>query len=115
MSQQSLDLNTENGKKYPSLLVITENGFGKSSYLGEYRKTNRGAGGVKTLNVTTKTGKPVISIILAGNEENLFITTKNGVTIRISLEAIPQLGRNTQGVKVIKLDEGDKVISGSIN
>jgi DNA gyrase subunit A len=101
-------------RQYPSLLVITENGYGKQTYLGDYRKTNRAAGGVKTLNMTKKTGQPVLVQVLYGNEENLIITTKNGITIRMTLETISQLGRNTQGVRVIKLDKGDSVVSGSV-
>lgn len=114
MSQTEL-IPDPNSKKYPSLLIITENGYGKSTHLTEYRKTNRAAGGVKTLNLTSKTGKPIISIILEGNEEDLFITTKNGITIRISLDDVPQLGRITQGVKVIRLEDGDFVTGGSVN
>ncbi len=102
-------------KIYPSLLVITEKGFGKQSHLGEYRKTSRAASGVKTLNMTKKTGKPILVRILEGNEENLIVTTKNGVTIRITPEDISQLGRNTQGVKTIRLDDNDMVVSGGVS
>jgi DNA gyrase subunit A len=102
-------------KQYPSLLVITECGFGKQTYLAEYRKTNRAASGVKTLNMTKKTGSPVLVQILGGEEENLIVTTKQGVTIRISPEEISQLGRSTQGIKVIRLDSGDQVVSGSVS
>jgi DNA gyrase subunit A len=102
-------------KQYPSLLVITENGFGKQTYLAEYRKTNRAAGGVKTLNMSKKTGHPVLVQILGGEEENLIVTTRNGVTIRIAPEEISQLGRSTQGVKVIRLDDKDTVVSGSVS
>lgn len=105
----------DKSKNFPSLLVITENGYAKHSYLGEFRKTARGAGGVKTLNITSKTGKPVLVLIIYGKEESLIITTKNGVTIRIPIESIPQLGRSTQGVKVIRLKENDIVVSGSVN
>jgi DNA gyrase subunit A len=102
-------------REYPSLLVITEKGYGKQTKLTDYRKTNRAAGGVKTLNMTDKTGRPVLVQILYGNEESLIVTTKNGVTIRLSLEQISQLGRNTQGVKVIRLDKKDMVVSGGVN
>ncbi len=101
-------------KAYPSLLVVTENGFGKQTYLDGYRKTKRAAGGVKTLNMTKKTGKPVLVQILDGQEESLIVTTKKGVTIRISPEDISQLGRNTQGIKVIRLHKSDSVVSGSV-
>jgi DNA gyrase subunit A len=102
-------------KEFPSLLVVTENGFGKQTKLSEFRKTNRAASGVKTLKMTKKTGKPVIVEILYGNEENLIITTKKGVTIRLDPEKIPQIGRSTQGVKVINLDKGDQVVSGGVS
>jgi DNA gyrase subunit A len=111
---QTLIKNTAD-KKYPSLLVITENGFGKHTFLGEFRKTARAAGGVKTLNVTTKTGNPVLIQVLYGEEESIMVTTKNGITIRVGLESISQLGRSTQGVKVIKLEEGDYVVSGGVS
>lgn len=102
-------------KQYPSLLVITAQGYGKQTHLGEYRKTNRAASGVKTLNMTKKTGSPVLVQILGGQEESLIITTRNGVTIRISPDQISQLGRSTQGVRIIKLDNGDEVVSGGVS
>lgn len=102
-------------KIFPSLLVITQNGFGKQTHLAEFRQTKRAAGGVKTLNVTKKTGRPVLIQILDGSEETLIVTTKQGVTIRIDPSDITQLGRNTQGVKLIKLDNKDLVVSGGVN
>jgi DNA gyrase subunit A len=107
-------LNNNPDLKYPSLLVVTENGFGKHTFLGQYRKTARAANGVKTLNMTTKTGKPVLIQILYGGEEKLVITTKNGITICLDPNQIPQVGRVSQGVKLIKLDGGDNVISGGL-
>ena len=102
-------------KVYPSLLVITEKGYGKQTFLAEYRKTSRAASGVKTLNMTTKTGKPILVRILNGEEESMVVTTKNGITIRIDPSDISQLGRSTQGVKVIKLEPKDLVVSGGIS
>jgi DNA gyrase subunit A len=99
---------------YPSLLVITENGFGKQTTLSEYRKTRRGASGVKTMNITTKTGKPVVVLILQEEHTSLILTTEQGITINISTDDVPQIGRSTQGVKIIKLNTGDKVVSGSV-
>jgi DNA gyrase subunit A len=107
-SEKSLSL------QYPSLLVITESGFGKQTQLDEYRKTNRGASGVKTLNLTKKTGRPVLIQILYGEEENLIVTTKKGITIKIDPKKVSQLGRNTQGIKVINLNTSDTVVSGSV-
>lgn len=102
-------------RDYPSLLVVTANGFGKQTHLSDYRRTSRGAKGVKTLNMTMKTGLAVIVQILTGSETDLFVTTKNGITIRVSLDQVPQIGRSTQGVKIIRLEEGDEVVSGSVN
>lgn len=102
-------------KIYPSLLVVTEKGYGKQTYLAEYRKTSRAASGVKTLNMTKKTGKPVLVRILSGVEENLIVTTSNGITIRVNPEDISQLGRSTQGVKIIKLEPKDSVVSGGVS
>lgn len=102
-------------KQYPSLLVITENGFGKQTHLAEYRKTNRAASGVKTLNMTKKTGKPVLVQILGGNEESLIVTTKNGITIRVDPADISQLGRSTQGIKIIRVLTKDFVVAGSVS
>jgi DNA gyrase subunit A len=114
-SSEEIIESEEKEKEFPSLLVITENGFGKQTKLSDFRKTNRAASGVKTLKMTKKTGKPVIVEILYGNEENLIITTKNGITIRLNPEKIPQIGRSTQGVKAINLDKGDKVVSGGVS
>jgi DNA gyrase subunit A len=102
-------------KKYPALLVISEHGFGKQTFLAEYRKTARGAKGVKTLNMTKKTGRPIVVQILTGQETNLMLTTKNGTTISISPETINQTGRNTQGVKTIKLADKDELMTGSVS
>jgi DNA gyrase subunit A len=102
-------------KQFPALLVVTQNGFGKSTYLGNYRKTARAASGVKNLKITPKTGKPILVKILFGNEETFVVTTKNGITIRLDPDAVPQLNRSTQGVKLIKLDANDVVVSGGVN
>lgn len=104
-----------NAKVYPSLLVVSENGYGKQTHLSEFRKTSRGAKGVKTLNMTSKTGKPVVVQILVGDETNLILTTKNAVTIAIDPETISQLGRNTQGVKAIRVNDGDILMTGSVS
>lgn len=100
--------------QYPTLFVITEKGYGKQTFLGEYRKTNRAASGVKTMKVTSKTGKPVFIAIVHGEEEDLLVTTKKGITIRIDPRTISHLGRATQGVRAIKLEDGDSVGSGTM-
>jgi DNA gyrase subunit A len=101
-------------KQYPTLIVVTESGYSKQTFLGNYRKTNRAASGVKTMNVTKKTGRPVFIAILTGEEEDLLVTTKKGVTIRMEPHTISHLGRATQGIRAIKLDDGDTVASATI-
>lgn len=101
-------------KLYPSLLVITENGFGKQTHLSGFRKTSRAAKGVKTMNMSKKTGKPVLVQIMNGEETNLILTTKSGTTISISPDDIRQLNRATQGVIMMRLSD-DTVISGGVN
>ncbi len=117
--KEGLGLETEEvvakEKVFPSLLVITEKGFGKQTYLAEYRRTNRATSGVKTLNVSKKNGKPVLVTILTGDEDSVLLTTKKGITIRVATDDINQLGRNTQGIKVIKLESGDEVKTGGIS
>jgi DNA gyrase subunit A len=89
-----------------SILVISENGNGKRSSLEDYRVTNRGGKGVKTLNITDKTGK-VITIKTVKDGDDLIITTRSGITIRMSASDLRVIGRAAQGVRVIKLDDGE--------
>lgn len=96
-------------------LIITEFGMGKKSPIDDYRTTKRAASGVKTLKVSPKTGKIVSMYILDKREEHdLVVISKQGQTIRTSLNAISTLGRATQGVRVMKLDSGDSVASATI-
>ena len=90
------------------LLTITENGFGKPSWVGEYRKTRRGGKGVITIKTTERNGK-VVSVreFLPGDE--VLVTSQGGMMIRIPIEDIRVMGRNTQGVAIMRLAEGDKV------
>ena len=92
------------------VLVLSENGFGKRTDLDEYRITNRGGKGVKTINVTEKTGK-LISIQAVTDDNDLMIINRSGLTIRTSADQIRVAGRATQGVKVIDLREGDSIAS----
>ncbi|MDR2937178.1 MAG: DNA gyrase subunit A, partial [Rikenellaceae bacterium] len=94
----------------PDILVISENGFGKRSDLDDYRITNRSGMGVKTLQVTDKTGK-MISIQAVTDENDLMIINKSGLTIRIPIADIRVTGRATQGVKVINLRNNDAIAS----
>lgn len=92
------------------VLVLSENGYGKRTDLDEYRITNRGGKGVKTINITEKTGK-LISIQAVTDQNDLMIINRSGITIRTSVEQIRVAGRATQGVRIINLREGDAIAS----
>ncbi|MFA5991101.1 MAG: DNA gyrase subunit A [Candidatus Doudnabacteria bacterium] len=97
------------------VLVVTENGLGKKTEATYYKIQKRGGSGIKTLKVTPKTGKIVAMYILNNAEEHdLVIISKSGQTIRTPLNAISTLGRATQGVRVMRLEEGDKVASATV-
>ena len=91
-----------------SILVVSAKGYGKRTAVEEYRITNRGGKGVKTINVTEKTGT-LIGLLNVNEKQDLMITCKSGVTIRTSIVSIREAGRATQGVKLIRLDEGDEI------
>ncbi|MCX8478769.1 MAG: DNA gyrase subunit A [Chitinophagales bacterium] len=91
-----------------TLMVITENGLGKRTALDEYRITNRGGKGVRTLNVTDKTGK-LIGFLAVKDDDDVMIMCKSGITIRTSVADIREAGRATQGVRLIRLNEGDEI------
>lgn len=93
-----------------SVLVLSENGYGKRSALEDYRITNRGGKGVKTLNITEKTGV-LVAITDVSDADDLMIINKSGVTIRIGVQDLRIMGRNTQGVRLIKLDDEDSIAS----
>jgi DNA gyrase subunit A len=90
------------------IMVVSENGYGKRSALEDYRVTSRGGKGVISLNVTEKTGN-MIAIDSVTDENDLMIINKSGLTIRIGLNTLRTLGRNTQGVSLIKLKNGDAI------
>ncbi len=92
------------------ILVISENGYGKRSKIDDYRVTNRGGKGVKTINVTDKTGD-LIAMKSVSDENDLMIITQNGITIRLPISSISILGRATQGVRVINLKGDDRIAS----
>ena len=92
------------------VLVLSENGFGKRTNLDEYRITNRGGKGVKTIAITEKTGK-LVSIQAVTDENDLMIINRSGLTIRTLVEQIRVAGRATQGVRIINLREGDAIAS----
>jgi len=91
-----------------NVLVISENGYGKRTAVEDYRITNRGGKGVKTINVTEKTGS-LVGIMDVCDTEDLIITCKSGITLRTSLAAIKESGRATQGVKIIRVDAKDSI------
>lgn len=90
------------------ILVVSENGYGKRSSLEEYRITNRGGKGVKTLNITEKTGN-LVSIVSVTDNDDLMIINKSGITIRLAVEDLRVMGRATQGVRLINLKGNDSI------
>ncbi|MBI4120985.1 MAG: DNA gyrase subunit A, partial [Parcubacteria group bacterium] len=97
------------GDKDPMLLVMSSKGYGKRTVLSEYKVQGRGGSGIKTANVTPKTGSVVGARVVTEDFEEIIAISKNGTVIRTSLAEIPRLGRATQGVRVMKLREGDEV------
>ncbi len=93
--------------------MVSQKGFGKRTPIDEYRITNRGGKGVKTINVTDKTGA-LVGLMDVLDSDDLMITCKSGVTIRTSIADIREAGRATQGVKLIRLDEEDDIAATSI-
>ncbi|MGB0978347.1 MAG: DNA gyrase C-terminal beta-propeller domain-containing protein, partial [Croceimicrobium sp.] len=93
------------------LLVLTENGYGKKTPLAEYKVQGRGGSGIKTLNVTDKTGALIGARIVTTTVTELMAMSQQSQVIRTNLESISSLGRATQGVRVMKLREGDSVAS----
>ena len=93
-----------------TVMVITQEGFGKRSVLDSYRTTNRGAKGVKTMNVTEKTGE-LVAFKMVNDNNDLVIINKSGITLRIHVADIRVMGRVTQGVRLINLDKRNDVIA----
>jgi len=93
-----------------TILVVSQNGYGKRTDLEDYRLTNRGGKGVTTLKVTEKTGE-LTGIVDADDNADLMIITKNGIVIRMPMSSISIIGRATQGVRLIRLNEGDEIAS----
>lgn len=91
-----------------TVLVVSEKGYGKRTAIEEYRMTNRGGKGVKTINVTDKTG-PLVGMLEVTEKEDLMISCKSGITIRMKMNQISEQGRATQGVKLIRVDDGDEI------
>ena len=97
------------------LLAVMENGYGKRTKISEYKVQGRGGAGIKTANITAKTGGMVISSVLHGSakEEDLIVISQKGQVIRTATKSISMLGRATQGVRIMRLEAGDKVASGT--
>ena len=91
-----------------NILVVSENGYGKRSSLKDYRLTNRGGKGVKTISITEKTGK-LVTLKSVSDSDDLMIINKSGIAIRMQVEDLRVMGRATQGVKVISLKDGDSI------
>ena len=104
----SMDVVAKDKAKEGRLLVVTQNGFGKHTALSQYKVQKRGGSGVKTAEVTAKTG-PVVSAHIVTTEEELFAISAKGQTIRTDLKTVRVAGRATQGVKIMTLNPGDKV------
>ncbi|MFL5753040.1 MAG: DNA gyrase subunit A [Bacteroidia bacterium] len=115
-----IDLNDEEGDKnevigmiciddlQANVLVVSEKGYGKRSEIDEYRVTNRGGKGVKTINITEKTGN-LVAIKSVTDANDLMIITKNGITIRLNISALRVMGRATQGVRLINIQDNDEI------
>ena len=95
----------------PELLVISSNGYGKKTLLKEYKVQNRGGSGIKTMKVTPKTGEIIASKVVTDNEDEIATISKKSQVIRLGVKEIPSLGRQTQGVRIMKLREGDTIAS----
>ncbi|MDX2305458.1 MAG: DNA gyrase subunit A [Microscillaceae bacterium] len=98
------------GKDNPDLLVVSENGYGKRSSIEDYRITNRGGKGIKTIQITEKTGK-LVAILDVVDSDDLLLVNKSGMVIRMAVSNMRVMGRATQGVRLIKIQEGDCVAS----
>ncbi|MDF2457007.1 MAG: gyrA [Cytophagaceae bacterium] len=92
------------------MLVISKKGYGKRSDIEDYRITKRGGKGVKTINVTEKTGE-LVAIHGVTDRDQIMIINKSGITIRMNIESLRIMGRATQGVRLIKLNDGDEIAS----
>ena len=101
----------EDKSKKIYLLVVSLNGFGKRTDIKEYKIQGRGGSGIKTANVTSKTGPLVAAKVLSGEEEDLIVISTKGQVIRSKISQIAKLSRSTQGVRLMKLDSGDKIAS----
>jgi DNA gyrase subunit A len=98
-------------EKTAFLLTMGANGYGKKTPINEYKIQNRGGSGIKTSNVTEKTGPIIASAVVTEQEEEAVAMSKKSQVIRLGLSEIPSLGRSTQGVRIMKLYPGDSIAS----
>jgi len=99
-----------NDPQTETIMVVSENGYGKRTDIEDYRKTARGAKGVKTLNITEKTGR-LVAIKVVTDENDLMIINKSGILIRLNVSEVRVMGRATQGVRLINLTKKNDVIA----
>ncbi|MBU6430757.1 MAG: DNA gyrase subunit A [Patescibacteria group bacterium] len=97
--------------KNPAFLVISQNGYGKKTNLKEYKTQNRGGSGIRTMRVTPKTGDIIASKVVSEEEEEIVAISKKSQVIRVDGKEIPSLGRQTQGVRIMKLRDSDSLVS----
>jgi len=95
----------------PAFFVISSNGYGKKTALKEYKVQNRGGSGIKTMKVTAKTGDIMAARVMTDEMEEIAAISKKSQVIRVATKEIPTLGRQTQGVRIMKLREGDLLAS----
>ena len=107
ISAQSIPANSKGAK----LLIMTGNGFGKMTLLSEYKIQKRGGVGIKTVKVTDKTGKLMVARVVLGGEEEILAISRGSVVIRTPIKHVPTLGRDTQGVRIMKPKDGDSIAS----
>ena len=107
---------SSDAKSQSRLLIVMENGFGKTTKLKEYKVQGRGGSGIKTAKVTSKTGVIVYSTVLGDdtNEKDLLIISEKGQIIRVEISTIPTLSRATQGVRIMRLNDEDKIASAAV-
>jgi DNA gyrase subunit A len=106
-----VDVISKDKEKESSLLVLSKNGFGKRTGVGEYKMQKRGGLGIKTANVTERTGPLMIAKVITPDLEELIAVSEKGQVLKTSLSEIPKLGRATQGVRIMRLKKGDSIAS----
>jgi len=99
------------GVRGAELLIMTANGYGKKTKLTEYKVQKRGGSGIKTVKVTEKTGRLIVARVVGEEYSELLAVSKTSQVIRTELSSVPTLGRDTQGVRIMKMREGDSVAS----